>query len=77
MKILKQTTDYTCGPVCLMMLSGYSDEMELARIAKTNSDVGTSRKSMVRTARKLGYIVSTGTHASLQTIRKQRPGSIH
>jgi predicted double-glycine peptidase len=71
-RLLKQTTDYTCGPVCLMMLSGYRDEMGLARIASTNQKIGTTRKGMIRAARKLGYEVSTGTGATLDLIRRQR-----
>ena len=55
----KQNTDYTCGPASLKMvisfLGKFQSEIQLAKIANTNEDSGTTHKNMVTVALKEGF----------------------
>lgn len=75
MKLYKQETDYTCGPACLLMamsVFGVSlPEEDVATIAKTNSDIGTSRSNMKKAARAFGFKVNSGTSGDLGLVTRQ------
>ena len=91
MQLLSQKTNYTCGPACLrMILSCYTNslpsEQYLSTIAGTNKKIGTSRASMLRTAKSLGYKVRTGVKGSVSILAdienlivlfKDTPNSFH
>src|SRR5262245_21618837 len=55
----QQTTDYTCGPAALQAVARYwgkdVEEMEIARLSGTNSEVGTFPEDLVAGARALGF----------------------
>lgn len=60
--IVRQTTEYTCGPAALatliIMLGGNADEMQLAKISGTTEESGTSMLALKKVAADLGYKVS-------------------
>jgi predicted double-glycine peptidase len=54
-----QTTDYTCGPACLRSVLLYwkgaaPSELELARLLRTDPQIGTANARLVEAARELG-----------------------
>jgi len=70
MIVYSQQTDYTCGPACLRMaISVYTSvvpsEEVLSNLCKSNTRIGTSRNSMMRVVRGLGYSVKQKTKATI------------
>jgi hypothetical protein len=69
----QQTTDYTCGPACLVTLLRYyghdGNEMQIAKEAHANADTGTSPQEMAAWLEKHGFKVTWGENGSLDLIR--------
>lgn len=59
LNIVKQTTDYTCGPAALAtlinLMGGKTEEMEMARFSGTTEDRGTTMLGLKNAAKEFGY----------------------
>lgn len=57
--IVKQTTEYTCGPAALAtlinLMGGNADEMQLAKLSGTTEEKGTTMLGLKKAAKELGY----------------------
>ena len=67
-----QTTDYTCGPVCLeMLLDFYNipyDSAEIEKLCEARPNIGTDNSRLVRAVCSLGETVVTKENASMNDI---------
>ncbi len=78
---VKQKNDYFCGPASLQMVFSYfdfdTDQEFLAKKMKTDEDIGTKKKRMIRTVKKSGFHYCAKTNATLKEldslIRKKIP----
>lgn len=68
----KQDTDYTCGPATLQMAFAYygnkQSEMDLAKKMKTNSNVGTTHKRMIKVANQNGFYAYVNNNSNFDEI---------
>lgn len=73
LRAFQQTTDYTCGPACVVTLPRYygrdGDEMQIAKETGTNSDTGTTPQAMASWFQKHGFRVTWGENGSLEMLR--------
>jgi hypothetical protein len=69
----QQTTDYTCGPACLVTLLRYygraGDELRIATEAHCSKDTGTSPRDMAAWLESHGFNVTWGENGSLDMLR--------
>jgi len=69
----KQKTDYTCGPACMQMALQYFDiktsETGLAKMMKTNSDIGTHHDGMIRAARRHGCYCYVNENSTIHELK--------
>lgn len=69
----QQSTDYTCGPSCLLTLLRYygrdGDEMKIAKEAQCSKDNGTSPQNMAAWLEHHGFKVTWGENGSLDMLR--------
>src|ERR1700733_10256257 len=69
----QQTTDYTCGPACLLTLMRYygrtGDELQIAKEAHCSKDTGTSPQDMAAWLKTHGFKVTWGENGSLDMLR--------
>ena len=69
----QQTTDYTCGPACLVSLLRYyhrdGDELQIAAQALCTKDAGTSPQNMAAWLEHHGFKVSWGENGSIDLLR--------
>jgi len=69
----QQTTDYTCGPACLLTLMRYygqnGDEMQIAKEAHCSKDTGTSPEQMAAWLKARNFKVTWGENGSLDMLR--------
>ncbi|MBS3084248.1 C39 family peptidase [Candidatus Pacearchaeota archaeon] len=72
-RLMNQTTSY-CGPFCLKMVFDYYghviDLKDIANVAKTTVENGTSPVNMVNTARHFGFDVSYKENSNLKELRR-------
>lgn len=73
---VRQTTDYTCGPASLLAVFRYFGvarhlgEMDLAKQAHTNSDVGSDSSALVRVARRHGLDATLRTRMTVDDLAR-------
>jgi predicted double-glycine peptidase len=69
----KQDTDYTCGPAALQMaflfLGTFTSEKKLAKVARTNSEIGTTHRGMIDTALKQKFYCYVNKNSTINEIR--------
>jgi ATP-binding cassette subfamily B protein len=68
----KQEDEYTCGPVCLKMVSEFYHKKYskafLKKLARTTESHGTSTKNMESVMKRLGFTVVTQRNSTLKDI---------
>ncbi len=67
-----QKNGYFCGPTCLKMVMEYfgvkKTEKEIALIADTNEEKGTSHRGMIEACRKMGFSCFVHENSSLEDV---------
>jgi len=62
-KTVRQTTDYTCGPCCILMLLNYfgieGNELDIAEKCNTNNITGTNTEQLSQYFKNIGWDVSS------------------
>jgi hypothetical protein len=80
LRAFQQTTDYTCGPACVVTLLRYygrnGDEMQIAKEMGTNADTGTTPQAMALWLQKHGFRVTWGENGSLDMLRRNLSRSV-
>jgi ABC-type bacteriocin/lantibiotic exporter with double-glycine peptidase domain len=70
---LQQSTDYTCGPSCLVTLLRYygrdGDEMQIAKEVQCNKETGANPQNMAAWLEHHGFKVTWGENGTLEMLR--------